>query len=336
MNFRYFTRLFTVVLIIFLLGMGQANASRTKVAVLDFEMYGNDFSTKEIGEMVSEWFITSLVNDGRFEIVERAQLSKILAEQNLGALGVIDDSSASKLGKILGVNVVVTGTVLKFADELEINSRIISVEEGSIIAADNIRCRSEEELDPVVKELTAAIMKNFPITGYVVKKNNDKVLIDIGKGAGVHLGMEFDVFKEGKEIKHPVTGDVLGVARVHTGHIRVVKFQGNVTRAKILSEESEGIAYGQLVESVQGTTKSKDPSVQDVGIKKETSSIAVPVKQGKEIPEPVVQKDANQTRKKTVRKEVWKANTSDCPALLKAWQLGDASVMQQYIKECTK
>jgi len=54
------------------------SAGKTRVAVIDFEQKAyQEFQGKQIGEIVAEWLITSLVNTGRFEVVERAQLQKI-------------------------------------------------------------------------------------------------------------------------------------------------------------------------------------------------------------------------------------------------------------------
>lgn len=334
MNYRILTRLLIFFLISFIQSICLASSVRTKVAVLDFELYGDGFSTNQLGTMVSEWFVTSFVNDGRFEVIERTQLTKILEEQKLGATGILDDSSASKLGKILGARIVVTGSVLNISDEFEINSRIINVEDGSILAAESIRCASKADLQPVVQELTKTIMKNFPLTGYVVKRDDENILIDIGKATGVHLGMEFDVFKEGKVIKHPVTGKVLDTERVVTGRIQVVQFQGNLTEAIILREDAGGVEYGHMVQSIsvekmsESTSQVQEPNVVAKSkINEDSEKTAVSDTRPQK---------RSQIKVKPKRKEVWTAMTPNCPDLLKAWKLGDSSVMQRYLKECTK
>lgn len=229
---------------------GEANFKKTKIAVLDFELHGNKFATTELGKIVSEWFITSLVKDGRFEVIERALLQKILEEQKLGISGAIDDSSASKIGKILGVKNIVTGSVLNLAETLEINARIINVENASIVAAENVKCPPGSDLQRFTVDLTAKIVKNFPLTGYIVKKDSTTVMIDLGRNAGVCTGMEFVVFKEGNSIKHPKTGEVLDVERLHTGRIKISHVDNNIAEAVIVKEETEGIEYGHLVNSV--------------------------------------------------------------------------------------
>lgn len=52
-----------------------AAAKKTRMAVIDFEQKGEqEFRGKQVGEIVAEWLITSLVKTGRFDVVERAQL----------------------------------------------------------------------------------------------------------------------------------------------------------------------------------------------------------------------------------------------------------------------
>lgn len=235
----------------------KADFQKTKIAVLDFELIGDKFETEGMGAILSEWFITSIVKSGRFDVVERAMLQKILAEQKLHTTGIIDDSSASELGKILGVKVIITGSVLKIGSSIEINSRVISVESGSIIAAESTRSGSDSDLYSSVEQLTDRIMRNFPLTGYIVKKNPDSVLIDLGKASGLFPGTEFVVFREGEVIKHPKTGEVLDVEQILTGRIRITRVRRNVAEGKILDEEMGGIKYGQMVKSVQKLVKHK-------------------------------------------------------------------------------
>ncbi len=236
--------------------VGFAEFQKTKIAVLDFELRGDSFKTKGMGGIVAEWFTTTLVQDGRFEVVERALLQKIVAEQKLGMTGLIDKNSSSQLGKLLGVKTIITGSVLQIQDTIEVNARIINVQTGSIIAAENIRSTTGTNLRKVIQLLTERIMKNFPLTGYVVKKHEKSVLIDLGTSSGLQLDMDFIVYKEGEIIKHPKTGEILEVEQIPTGVIRIIKIGSNISRAKIISEQpNEKIEYGQLVQSVRKATQ---------------------------------------------------------------------------------
>lgn len=243
-------------------GLVRGDFQKTKIAVLDFELKGDSFKTKDMGAIVAEWLTTTLVQDGRFEVVERALLQKIVNEQKLGLTGLIDENSSAQLGKILGVKTIISGSVLQFQESVEVNARIINVASGSIVAAENIRSSSGDNLKKLIELLTARIMKNFPLTGYVVKKSEGRVLIDLGNESGLQLGMQFIVYKEGEVIKHPKTGEVLEVEQIRTGLIEITEIRSNIAAGKIvLEKQGEEILYGQLVQSIRPpeTESSSEP-----------------------------------------------------------------------------
>jgi len=70
-----------------------ADFERTKIAVLDFTIQGKGYETEDMGQIVAEWLITAFVKEGRFDVIERRLLEKILGEQKLGATGMLDQGS---------------------------------------------------------------------------------------------------------------------------------------------------------------------------------------------------------------------------------------------------
>jgi TolB-like protein len=230
-----------------------ADYEKTKIAVLDFDLKGEGFETDDMGAIVAEWFITALVKEGRFDVIERSLLNKILEEQKLGISGVVDEETATELGKLLGVKVIISGSVLRVQHILEINARIIDVETAAIIAAENVRSATAERLQDLVVQMSVKIIKHFPLEGYVVSRepNETMIAIDLGIYAGVKTGMEFIVFKEGKVIKHPKTGEVLDVQRLNIGRVVVVNVRDKIAEAEIMEEQSPGaILFGHRVKSL--------------------------------------------------------------------------------------
>jgi len=257
-----------------------AEFQKTKIAVLDFELKGDTFKTKDMGGIVAEWFITALVQDGRFQVVERALLKKIVDEQKLGMTGLIDESSSAHLGKILGVKTIISGSVLQLQDAIEVNARIINVSTGSIVAAENLRSKTSGNLKELIEQLTLKIVKNFPLTGYVVKKRNNTVLIDLGTTSSLHIGMEFIVFKEGAVIKHPKTGEVLEVEQIRTGRIKLTEISTNTATAEILQEEpKQEIRYGQLVQSIRKNETHTEEKPEPAVVQKEIPVSSPPKKE---------------------------------------------------------
>ncbi len=227
----------------------RADFKKTKIAVLDFTIQGEE-TTKDMGKIVSEWLITGLVETGRFDVIERRMLEKIMEEHKLGMTGIVDPESIAQLGKVLGVKTIVTGTVLSFEGMVEINARLISVETASIIAAEKVKASSAARLNELVSQITEKIVMSFPLEGYIVQRTGSRVTIDLGRRMGVKPGMEFIAFKEGRVIKHPKTGEVLDVETIVIGEIEITDIRDKTAIGTIIKEISaNAVEYGSMVRS---------------------------------------------------------------------------------------
>ncbi len=244
--------LVTIIFTLFCSGifnLAHADFQKTKIAVLDFELMGDKLETNGMGAILSEWFINNMVKSGRFDVVERAMLQEIISEKKLSSTGIIDERSITALGRILGVKAIITGSLLKSRKAMEMNTRLISVQSGSIIAAESIQSNRDSDLHTLIDQLTDKVIRNFPNTGYVVKKNSSSVTIDLGLDTGLSKGTVFIAYREGKVIKHPKTGEVLDVEQIPTGRLRITRVSKNVAEGTIINEEPGGILCGNLVKS---------------------------------------------------------------------------------------
>jgi len=68
----------------------------------------------KIGDGLSEMLITELFKTNRFIMVERAALAEIVKEQELGQTGLVGKDTATKVGGLLGAQLLVTGAVTEF------------------------------------------------------------------------------------------------------------------------------------------------------------------------------------------------------------------------------
>jgi TolB-like protein len=64
---------------------------------------------------VADAIITELVKLNRFEVVERTQLEKVVAEQRLSLADLGDSAKAAEAAKILGADLIVTGSITEAA-----------------------------------------------------------------------------------------------------------------------------------------------------------------------------------------------------------------------------
>jgi curli biogenesis system outer membrane secretion channel CsgG len=97
---------------------------KPRIAILDFDyatvqstssaMFGNNV---DVGKGITDLLVTGLVKDGTFSIIERKALDKIMTEQNFSNSQRADPASAAKLGKLLGVDAIIVGSITQFGNE---------------------------------------------------------------------------------------------------------------------------------------------------------------------------------------------------------------------------
>jgi TolB-like protein len=68
------------------------------------------------------------VSEGKFRVIERAQLETALAEIQLSDVPIFDRDTAQELGKFLGVDALVVGEITPLADSVRLDARMIDVE----------------------------------------------------------------------------------------------------------------------------------------------------------------------------------------------------------------
>ncbi|MDY6822635.1 MAG: CsgG/HfaB family protein [Thermodesulfobacteriota bacterium] len=72
-----------------------------------------------IGESAADILGTILQKTGRFIVIPQQDMESILEQQSMGASGTIDPSTAAKMGKVLGLNAIVTGAITAYSEAEE-------------------------------------------------------------------------------------------------------------------------------------------------------------------------------------------------------------------------
>jgi curli biogenesis system outer membrane secretion channel CsgG len=97
-------------------GLTHAAASdKPRIAVLEFKNKAdNQWWWHGGAAAAQDVFVTELVKSGKFRVVEREQLEALMREKNLTLSGDVDPSTAVRIGKLLGVNYLLTGAVTEY------------------------------------------------------------------------------------------------------------------------------------------------------------------------------------------------------------------------------
>lgn len=112
-----------------------------KIAIMNFEISGNeDPKEQEFSDIIAHQFL----KETNLTVIERDKLviSKVIGEQSLSRSGIIDETTAAQMGKILGVDAIVIGKGEQLVIDKKsvdyclntFNIKVISVETGNIFA----------------------------------------------------------------------------------------------------------------------------------------------------------------------------------------------------------
>ncbi|MEW6040832.1 MAG: CsgG/HfaB family protein, partial [Elusimicrobiota bacterium] len=94
---------------------GALKLKSKKIAVMSFSHHDGGYSSGS--KAVSERLITRIAQEKDIQVIERSLLDKVMNEMKLESTGMIDTETTKKIGKVLGVDAIVTGTLIDLKDE---------------------------------------------------------------------------------------------------------------------------------------------------------------------------------------------------------------------------
>lgn len=113
--------LFIILLVAVVSSAFAQQQQKKRVAVISFD-YGtvqtsvaSIFGTnQDVGKGISDLLTQKLVQDGKYSVIERNALEKVLSEQNFSNSDRADAATAAKIGRVLGVDAIILGSITQF------------------------------------------------------------------------------------------------------------------------------------------------------------------------------------------------------------------------------
>ena len=176
-------------------------SGKKRVAVLDFDygtvqsyvssIYG---SNQDVGKGITDMLVEKLVKDGKYSVIERKALDKILAEQNFSNSDRANPATAQKIGQILGVDAIIMGSITKFGRDDKskaiggagLSSHGFGIGGIKRNEAKAVCAISARLVDTTTGEILAAV------TGEGESKRSGTSLLGAGGGGGAAGGGAFD------------------------------------------------------------------------------------------------------------------------------------------------
>jgi TolB-like protein len=107
------------------------------IAVRDFKVESANPSYTYLGKGISRLVASELRRSGKMKLVEREDMNKLIAEQELSLSDLMDQAQQVQIGKMLSAKYIVMGEIIDMGNGgVMVSVRMVSVETGEIIWQD--------------------------------------------------------------------------------------------------------------------------------------------------------------------------------------------------------
>ncbi len=244
---------------------------KRKVAIGRFSnetRYGQSFfvdnNNDKIGKQAMDILSSKLFQSGRFIMLERADLSKIEKELEIGSSNKLDNAadflilgSITEFGRKETSDVGIFSRVKKQETFAKVHIRIVDVSTGQIIYSEDGKGTAYSEagtvmgvgekasydgqlndkaLDAAISDLTSNIIENMldkPWKGYILGYEDGSFITSGGKSQNIKESDIFIVFKKGKQVKNPQTNMIITLPGKKIGSMEIVATMGDTADTEV-------------------------------------------------------------------------------------------------------
>lgn len=245
---------------------GTAMAAKKVVAVPAVEPSRGLGLEHHVAQDFDQQLVTVLVQSGRYDVCERAQLDKVMSELALSQTGIISGDTAIRFGEMTGADYTVIGNVIaadfgsfnnylykghkakvkfnfKFVDNRSGIVKFSEIVEGSKTTTEfenknpNRDMMLSDAVNDASRKVLALINEKNGLAGVIAHVSGVQVYIDIGEEMGVKAGEKYAIVREGTPIIHPVTHEILGIEEIPVGEMKVTEVKPNYSVGDITKGE---------------------------------------------------------------------------------------------------
>ncbi|MDD2789736.1 MAG: CsgG/HfaB family protein [Sulfurimonas sp.] len=260
---------------------------KRKVAIGRFSnetKYGQSFfidkDNDKIGKQAMDILSAKLFQSGRFIMLERADLSKIEQELQIGNAPQLNNSadflivgSITEFGRKESSDVGLFSRVKKQETFAKVHIRIVDVSTGQIIYSEEGKGSAFSEagtvmgvgatasydgqlndkaIDAAISDLTSNIMENMldkPWRGYILGYEDGSLITSGGKSQNIKVGDIFDVYKKGTQTKNPQNNMMITLPGKKVAQLQITATMGDTAETEVsLAEIKSGDITSQIQE----------------------------------------------------------------------------------------
>ncbi len=166
------------------------------VAVLPFESRDRLAASTDMGKSVAELLNIALMESGKADMIERAELDAALNELQLSAVGLTSKESQMKLGRFIGAKILITGSLFKSGGKNFVITKIMGTETSRVLGASVSGMEDFTALAPLLAPKVSAILEKQSAKLLPKEQCKDTVVNQLKK---IVQGKQRKVFVQVKE-----------------------------------------------------------------------------------------------------------------------------------------
>lgn len=258
-------------------------AQPKSVGVLTFK---NLSGQRGLEQLITDSLVAELSKNPKLKVIDRDDLTAILNEQGLSRMGLLAKDNAAQLGRISGINYIVTGSISDShitdqlnvaADKAKVNIivfwKILDTTSGSVVFADTTNgivnkvrgkdkkgkkilkvefseyTKSAKDVSKKIGDILDKNLNEAPIPVHIASIDGNVVYIDAGSNKQVIPGQVFMVYKDGKAVCNPETGEVLGVQHKLVCQITITSVENKMSLGTVTSGDIGNLKIGDSAAS---------------------------------------------------------------------------------------
>jgi len=170
---------------------GGENPTRT-IAIMEFDNYSTGKYQEELGFItkgLSDFFEADFARISELRVVERDKINFILKELDLAKSGLVDQATAVQVGKLLGAQIMVFGTIVQTDDKkAKMLVKAVKVETSEILTT--VESEGKPEYFKMQKKLVMELAEKLDLE--ISKETKDDL-----KKSGTNSSEAFSCYSKG-------------------------------------------------------------------------------------------------------------------------------------------
>ncbi len=243
-----------------------------------YTFVGGEKSFVEVSQIFRRKCVAAMADVDRFEVINDEMLQTLLTDNQLELTVDTPISVQLEVGKVLGVDYMLVGTILDAGDaqtpytiqvsgehgtryngSFVVDYRVMVVATGEVKWADSVMVNLDDvalqkmKIEVVPEQLyqvlfsqaatliTRNVMDDIYPLRVVQVQDGGEVIVNHGPPL-VTAGEQYNVFLEGEDVVDPVTGETLGVADTWVATITITRVADKVSYAKLVNGSLENFS----------------------------------------------------------------------------------------------